>query len=62
MQDATNAKLVFLISLLVETEEMVIHVIGDEVLDRELRFLVSVAITFCKIKVKKQEETLDGTG
>lgn len=40
VQDATNAKLVFLISVLVESEEMVIHVIGDEILDRELRFLI----------------------
>lgn len=44
MQDVTNARLVFLISVLVETEEMVIHVIGDEILDRELRFLVSVSV------------------
>ncbi|XP_011157690.1 cGMP-dependent 3',5'-cyclic phosphodiesterase [Solenopsis invicta] len=39
IQDATNARLVFLIS--VESEEMVIHVIGEEILDRELRFLIS---------------------
>ncbi|KMQ96414.1 cgmp-dependent 3 -cyclic phosphodiesterase-like protein, partial [Lasius niger] len=40
VQNATNAKLVFLISILVESEEMVIHVIGEEILDRELRFLI----------------------
>ncbi|XP_036149504.1 cGMP-dependent 3',5'-cyclic phosphodiesterase isoform X2 [Monomorium pharaonis] len=41
VQDVTNAKLVFLISVLVESEEMVIHVIGEEILDREFRFLIS---------------------
>lgn len=57
MQDATNARLVFLISVLVETEEMVIHVIGDEVLDRELRFHVSafVAKISWEIKLKMKE-------
>ncbi|XP_014478286.1 PREDICTED: cGMP-dependent 3',5'-cyclic phosphodiesterase-like [Dinoponera quadriceps] len=38
VQNETNAKVVFLISVLLESEEMVIHVIGEEILDRELRF------------------------
>lgn len=44
MQNETNAKVVFLISILLESEEMVIHVIGEEILDRELRFPVSSLI------------------
>jgi len=51
VQDATKARLVFLVSVLIESEEMVIHVIGEEILDRELRFLVSVFVKiFYKIK------------
>ncbi|KOX76378.1 cGMP-dependent 3',5'-cyclic phosphodiesterase [Melipona quadrifasciata] len=38
IQTATNTKLSFLIPILVKTEEMVIHVIGEKILDRELRF------------------------
>jgi len=55
VQNATNAKLVFLISILVESEEMIIHVIGEEILDRELRFLVSFFYkSFIRIKdIKK---------
>lgn len=53
VQDATNARLVFLISVLVESEEMVIHVIGDEVLDRELRFLVSVCVAKIFYRIKR---------
>lgn len=41
MQDETSAKVVFLISILSESEELIIHVIGEEILDRELRFPVS---------------------
>lgn len=41
IQTATNTKLSFLIPILVKTEEMVIHVIGEKILDRELRFPVS---------------------
>ncbi|XP_060825593.1 cGMP-dependent 3',5'-cyclic phosphodiesterase-like isoform X3 [Bombus pascuorum] len=41
IQTATDTKLSFLIPILVESEEMVIHVIGEKILDRELRFPVS---------------------
>nr|XP_012228886.1 PREDICTED: cGMP-dependent 3',5'-cyclic phosphodiesterase-like isoform X1 [Linepithema humile] len=41
VQNATNAKLVFLISMLVNSKEMVIHVIGETILDTELRFPIS---------------------
>ncbi|EFN85732.1 cGMP-dependent 3',5'-cyclic phosphodiesterase isoform X2 [Harpegnathos saltator] len=38
VQNETNAKVVFLISIPFESEEMVIYVIGEEILDRQLRF------------------------
>jgi len=56
VQDATKARLVFLVSVLIESEEMVIHVIGEEILDRELRFLVSVFVTKIFYKIKKKEK------
>ncbi|TGZ38374.1 Phosphodiesterase [Temnothorax longispinosus] len=46
VQDVTNSRLVFLISVQVETEEMVVHVIGDEILDRELRFLIPNSVLY----------------
>lgn len=50
VQDATNAKLAFLIPILTDSKEMVIHVIGEEILDTELRF--SVSPNFLKMSVK----------
>ncbi|KAL0125204.1 hypothetical protein PUN28_004382 [Cardiocondyla obscurior] len=46
VQEVTNTRLVFLISVLIESEEMVIHVIGDKVLDRELRFLIPNSVLY----------------
>ncbi|XP_048505681.1 cGMP-dependent 3',5'-cyclic phosphodiesterase-like isoform X3 [Athalia rosae] len=40
LQSATESKVVFLAPILVETEEMVIHVVGEKILERELRFPV----------------------
>ncbi|XP_043476114.1 cGMP-dependent 3',5'-cyclic phosphodiesterase-like isoform X3 [Leptopilina heterotoma] len=39
-QNVTGAKVAFLAPILFETEEMVIHVVGEKILDRELRFPV----------------------
>ncbi|XP_046417242.1 cGMP-dependent 3',5'-cyclic phosphodiesterase-like isoform X2 [Neodiprion virginianus] len=41
LQTATGSKVVFLAPILLETEEMVIHVVGEKILERELRFPVS---------------------
>lgn len=41
-----DAKLVFLVQLLKEREEAVVQVIGDKVLDKEMRFPVSIQLNF----------------
>ncbi|XP_011883024.1 PREDICTED: cGMP-dependent 3',5'-cyclic phosphodiesterase-like [Vollenhovia emeryi] len=51
VQDATNARLVFLIS--VEKKEMVVHVIGDKILDRQLRLLKKNSVLHKAVKKKK---------
>ena len=43
-QTVTGAKVAFLAPILFETEEMVIHVVGEKILDRELRFPVSCQV------------------
>lgn len=41
VQNATGTKLAFLIAILMESQEMVVHAMGEEILDRELRFPIS---------------------
>ncbi|XP_043800382.1 cGMP-dependent 3',5'-cyclic phosphodiesterase-like isoform X2 [Apis laboriosa] len=53
IQTATNTKLCFLISILAKSEEMIIHVIGEKILDRELRFPISNNILHKTIQNKK---------
>ncbi|OAD55997.1 cGMP-dependent 3',5'-cyclic phosphodiesterase, partial [Eufriesea mexicana] len=53
IQTATNTELVFLVPIIVKSEEMVIHVIGEKILDRELRFPVSNNILYKTVQNKK---------
>lgn len=53
IQTATNTKLCFLIPILAKSEEMIIHVIGEKILDRELRFSISNNILHKTIQNKK---------
>ncbi|KAK9309930.1 hypothetical protein QLX08_000567 [Tetragonisca angustula] len=57
IQTATNTKLSFLIPILVKTEEMVIHVIGEKILDRELRFPISNNVLYKAIQNRKPTAT-----
>ncbi|XP_033349474.1 cGMP-dependent 3',5'-cyclic phosphodiesterase-like isoform X1 [Bombus vosnesenskii] len=57
IQTATDTKLSFLIPILVESEEMVIHVIGEKILDRELRFPVSNNVLRKAIQNRKPTTT-----
>ncbi|XP_046141540.1 cGMP-dependent 3',5'-cyclic phosphodiesterase-like isoform X1 [Osmia bicornis bicornis] len=53
IQNVTKAKVSFLVPILIKSEEMVIHVIGEKILDRELRFPVSNNILYKTIQNKK---------
>ncbi|XP_043259478.1 cGMP-dependent 3',5'-cyclic phosphodiesterase-like isoform X2 [Colletes gigas] len=53
IQNVTNAKLSFLVPILIKSEEMVIHVIGEEILDREIRFPVLNNILYEAVQNKK---------
>ena len=53
IQNVTKAKVSFLVPILIKSEEMVIHVIGEKILDRELRFPVSNDILYKTIQNKK---------
>lgn len=48
-QIVTGAKVVFLAPILIESEEMVIHVVGEKILERELRFPVSQSNVICNV-------------
>ncbi|XP_076665148.1 cGMP-dependent 3',5'-cyclic phosphodiesterase isoform X1 [Andrena cerasifolii] len=50
IQTATNAKVSFLVPILIKSEEMVIHVIGEKILDRELRFPVSNNVLYTTVQ------------
>ncbi|XP_015586833.1 cGMP-dependent 3',5'-cyclic phosphodiesterase isoform X2 [Cephus cinctus] len=52
-QLATGAKVSFLAPILVESEEMVIHVVGEKILDRELRFPVLNHVLHRTVKQRK---------
>ncbi|CAK9804564.1 cGMP-dependent 3',5'-cyclic phosphodiesterase [Anthophora plagiata] len=53
IQTATNMKLSFLVPILTRSEEMVIHVIGENILDRELRFPMSNNVLYKTVQNKK---------
>ncbi|XP_076626092.1 cGMP-dependent 3',5'-cyclic phosphodiesterase [Colletes latitarsis] len=53
IQNVTNAKLSFLVPILIKSEEMVIHVIGEQILDREIRFPVLNNILYEAVQNKK---------
>ncbi|KAF7998096.1 hypothetical protein HCN44_009494 [Aphidius gifuensis] len=53
IQNETGAKLSFLAPILQETEEIVVHVVGDEILDRGLRFSISDDILNETLKTRK---------
>ncbi|XP_034195523.1 cGMP-dependent 3',5'-cyclic phosphodiesterase isoform X1 [Osmia lignaria lignaria] len=53
IQNVTKAKVSFLVPILIKSEEMVIHVIGEKILDRELRFPVSNNILYKTLQNKK---------
>ncbi|CAL7945385.1 unnamed protein product [Xylocopa violacea] len=57
IQTATNSKLSFLVPILVKSEEMVIHVIGEQILDRELRFPVLDNVLYKTIQNKEPTAT-----
>ncbi|XP_076646480.1 cGMP-dependent 3',5'-cyclic phosphodiesterase [Halictus rubicundus] len=52
IQKAINTKLSFLVSILVKSEEMVIHVIGEQILERQLRFPVLNNILYKAVQSK----------
>ncbi|KAG7203775.1 hypothetical protein KM043_013797 [Ampulex compressa] len=52
IQVITNAQVVFLAPILLQSEEIVIHVVGEKVLDRELRYPVLNNILYQAIKDK----------
>ncbi|XP_078052695.1 cGMP-dependent 3',5'-cyclic phosphodiesterase isoform X2 [Augochlora pura] len=60
IQNATHTKVTFLVLLLDKSEEMVIHVIGEKVLERELRFPVVNNILYKAIQ-NKAPTTIDVT-
>ncbi|CAK9809660.1 cGMP-dependent 3',5'-cyclic phosphodiesterase [Anthophora quadrimaculata] len=53
IQTATNTKLSFLVPILTRSEEMVIHVIGEKILDRELRFPMSNNVLYKTVQNKE---------
>ncbi|XP_053995936.1 cGMP-dependent 3',5'-cyclic phosphodiesterase-like isoform X1 [Hylaeus anthracinus] len=58
IQTETNSKLSFLVPILIESEEMVIHVIGEEILGREIRFPMLNNILYKTIQ-NKEPVTMD---
>ncbi|XP_017893026.1 cGMP-dependent 3',5'-cyclic phosphodiesterase-like isoform X2 [Ceratina calcarata] len=57
IQTVTNSELSFLAPILTKSEEMVIHVIGEKILDRELRFPVSNNVLYKPVQTKKPTAT-----
>ncbi|KOC66276.1 cGMP-dependent 3',5'-cyclic phosphodiesterase [Habropoda laboriosa] len=57
IQTSTNTKLSFLVPILVKSEEMVIHVIGEKILDRELRFPMSNNVLYKTVQNKEPTAT-----
>ncbi|CAK9825014.1 cGMP-dependent 3',5'-cyclic phosphodiesterase [Anthophora retusa] len=53
IQTTTNTKLSFLVPILTRSEEMVIHVIGEKILDRELRFPMSNNVLYKTVQNKE---------
>nr|XP_033320806.1 cGMP-dependent 3',5'-cyclic phosphodiesterase-like [Megalopta genalis] len=58
IQNATNTRVTFLVLLLDKSEEMVIHVIGEQILERELRFPILNNILYKAIQ-NKAPTTID---
>ncbi|XP_076297920.1 cGMP-dependent 3',5'-cyclic phosphodiesterase [Lasioglossum baleicum] len=52
LQKMTNSKVSFLVPFLVKSEEMLIHVIGEQILERQLRFPVLNNILYKTVKSK----------